>query len=236
MSAIHGTGVCDAQHMRIKYVRVGHFRCLQNCEIAFSRFTAMVGPNGVGKSTVLEAIRYFFSPRFTLGNEDLNPNCIQTPIRVTIGFHELNEREANVYSGLIVNGLLEVTKVSEYLDDAWSGRYEVEDFVHPAFDEIRSKGGALAVRRAYAEFAARHPPYQLVTAGTIAVVNNSLRAWELSHRDQCAKRPVRFDFANQNGVSLAQCTLLVYIPAVRDARAEIDGAKSPLQEIWTPSF
>ncbi|MFC5055402.1 AAA family ATPase [Saccharothrix xinjiangensis] len=42
--------------MRIARVRIRNFRCLEDVEVRFDEVTTLIGPNGVGKSTVLRAL------------------------------------------------------------------------------------------------------------------------------------------------------------------------------------
>jgi AAA15 family ATPase/GTPase len=46
--------------MRIKRVWIQGFRSLRNVEIPFDDITTFIGPNGVGKSSVLRALNWFF--------------------------------------------------------------------------------------------------------------------------------------------------------------------------------
>lgn len=47
--------------MRIKSVKIKNFRALRDTEIEFDSVTTFIGPNGVGKSTILRALDWFFS-------------------------------------------------------------------------------------------------------------------------------------------------------------------------------
>jgi predicted ATP-dependent endonuclease of OLD family len=221
--------------MRIDRIVVHHFRCLEKCALEFSEFTALVGPNGVGKSTLLESLRYFFNPKYSLNDEDVNPNCSKDPIGVSVRFSHLTARERELYGQHLSKDAFEVTKVSVLSDDeGWSSRYEVDDFALPAFDEIRkvrSDAGAIPARRAFNDLVTAHPPYGFTTVASITEAEDQMRKWEVTNEDKCARRPGHFDFSPKGGTSLARCTQLVYIPAVRDAKAEMEGAKSPLQEL-----
>ncbi|WP_157855034.1 AAA family ATPase, partial [Streptomyces exfoliatus] len=47
--------------MRMIRARIENFRCLQLAEVRFDGVTSIIGPNGVGKSTILRALDWFFN-------------------------------------------------------------------------------------------------------------------------------------------------------------------------------
>ncbi|WP_185174197.1 AAA family ATPase [Rothia nasimurium] len=46
--------------MKISSVQIKNFRTVQEANINFDSITTFIGPNGVGKSTVLRALDWFF--------------------------------------------------------------------------------------------------------------------------------------------------------------------------------
>src|SRR5690242_9358147 len=47
--------------MKIKRVRIENFCCLRSLDVSFDSITSLIGPTGVGKSTVLRALDWFFN-------------------------------------------------------------------------------------------------------------------------------------------------------------------------------
>ncbi|MEI9906889.1 MAG: AAA family ATPase [Actinomycetota bacterium] len=73
--------------MRVKRVRITNFRCLQDIEIEFDQITTFIGPNGVGKSTVLRALDWFFNgAKVQLREIDCSHGNTSEEIRVRLSF------------------------------------------------------------------------------------------------------------------------------------------------------
>lgn len=47
--------------MKIQKVQISNFRSLRDVSIDFDDVTTFIGPNGVGKSSVLRALDWFFN-------------------------------------------------------------------------------------------------------------------------------------------------------------------------------
>jgi len=83
--------------MKIKSLRIKNFRSFADVTIPFNDYTCLVGPNGVGKSTVLYALNVFFretansSTDLTqLSAEDFHQKDTADPIEITITFTDLD--------------------------------------------------------------------------------------------------------------------------------------------------
>jgi len=78
--------------MKLKRARIQNFRCLEDVEISFENVTTFIGPNGVGKSSVLRALDWFFNGdrAVLLTDEDVYDKATERRIRVEAEFGELS--------------------------------------------------------------------------------------------------------------------------------------------------
>src|ERR1700685_3280198 len=74
--------------LRIKRARIQNFRCLEDIEIDFDIVTTFIGPNGVGKSTVLHALDWFFNGTI-LTDDDVLHGASRRWVRVEVEFDNL---------------------------------------------------------------------------------------------------------------------------------------------------
>jgi len=82
--------------MKIARVRIENFRSLKDVSIDFDSVTSFVGPNGVGKSSVLRALDWFFSPvgkSAVLDDDDVTNGCVGEKIRVEVQFDNLSTED-----------------------------------------------------------------------------------------------------------------------------------------------
>ncbi len=101
--------------MKIKKIRIKNFRSYkEEVEIEFGDLTAFVGKNDIGKSTVLEALDYFFNEGrgvIKLDKDDINKHCLaegNNEILISVYFEELP-------TSIIIDSSYETTLQSEYL-------------------------------------------------------------------------------------------------------------------------
>ena len=90
--------------MRISEVQVEGYRCLQSLTVGLDDYTALIGTNGAGKSTVLYALDWFFNG----GNLETADVCNTSPeasgavIAVTVTFDQLSSADRQVLGGYAV--------------------------------------------------------------------------------------------------------------------------------------
>ena len=73
--------------MRIRSVHLKNYRCCKTVSVEFDELTAFVGKNGAGKSTIMQAIKYFFSPDAELLKEDFyNETIIDNKVEIKVTF------------------------------------------------------------------------------------------------------------------------------------------------------
>ncbi|GGT04398.1 hypothetical protein GCM10010271_02830 [Streptomyces kurssanovii] len=77
--------------MKIKRARIENFSCLRSLDVSFDCITSLIGPTGVGKSTVLRALDWFFNGERggALGEEDVHSAADTKRIRVEVEFDGL---------------------------------------------------------------------------------------------------------------------------------------------------
>ena len=88
--------------MKIESIRIQNFRTFRDVTVALDDYTCLVGANGAGKSTVLQALNVFFremapggSAGAQLGPEDFHGKDTSIPIEITVTFGSLDEDAKN---------------------------------------------------------------------------------------------------------------------------------------------
>jgi predicted ATP-dependent endonuclease of OLD family len=211
-------------------VDIQHFRAIRNCALDLGDYTALVGPNGVGKSTVLQALRFFFDPASTVGENDFQPKCTE-PVSVTVTLAELTAEEISAYEPSLSDSKnLIVTKKA-----AWDGMpsYVVRAKKHLAFDSIRQSADSKSeFLSAFRTFADENPKkYGLQKQRSSELCEAELQRWERENPKECVDGEVRFSFSGSAKGQLIPSTHLVYVPAVSEASETVTGARSPLSQM-----
>ncbi|MCK4644525.1 ATP-binding protein [bacterium] len=126
--------------MKLEKLRLRNFRCYQEeTEISFKDFTAIIGKNDAGKSTLLDALALFFG-EYKLDSDDASVNGDKKDVRIICEFSELPEE-------IVIDADNATTLKNEYLLNS-SSNFEI----HKIFD------GSLATPKAKGVFAyANHP-------------------------------------------------------------------------------
>lgn len=216
--------------MRPIHIKIGHYRALRDISVALGDYTAMVGPNGVGKSTILDALDYFLSPDRVAESDDFQRGC-EEPISVTLTFTDLNDAERDEYAEVLDDaGNLVVTKTCRQ-DEA--PRYEVLGMRHLGFDQLRSIERTASKSEFNAEFRAfvAEGKYDLKAGRSASDNLAELRRWENEHPDQCEEALVPFAFMASTKEQLISTLRVVYVPAVQEASDLLGGSRSPLTQM-----
>ena len=217
--------------MRIKEVDIRNFRALDAERITFNNYTCLVGPNGVGKSAVLTALRVFF--RDTMSNdvlalreEDFHLRNTNDPILITVKFCDLEEEAQKDFAHYYRQGLLIVSAIAKW--DAASRTAEVKQFgqrmgmeAFSSFFKAEADGAkAPELKEIYDNI--RKSFQDLPTAGTKPAMKETLGSYEAAHPDLCT--PLRSEdqfYGFSKGANLLQKYVQwIFVPAVKDAATE----------------
>lgn len=212
--------------MRLKRVRIQNFRCLEDAEISFDSVTTLIGPNGVGKSSVLRALDWFFNGERSLvpTEEDICHRAIDRRIRIEVEFDSLSVEDRKALGKYASD-----SRDSVVVWRTWEGGEEKitgKAFAYPAFEEIRRQGGALPQRSAYRELRDANPTLNLPTANTAAAVEEAMSAWERDNPAALEEAEVSgtnfFGFVGQGKMS----GLFDYVLVTADLRASEEAQDS----------
>jgi putative ATP-dependent endonuclease of the OLD family len=206
--------------MRIKRVRIANYRCLNDLEVMFDDITTLIGANGVGKSSVLRALEWFFNgDRAAMPTEDDVTTGAETrEIMVEVEFRDLTA-EDRIALGRYAPMSSE-TMVVKRRWAAGTDEITVAGRAWPGFAQIRGAVAAMDKRRRYSELRDTHPDFDLPPVRSVAEVDEALFRWEELHPDQLAVTDVPvtqlFNFAGQAKMS----GLFDYVFVSADLRAD----------------
>lgn len=82
--------------MRLRSARIQNFRCLQDATVRFDDVTTLIGPNGVGKSSILRALDWFFNGGSVqpITEEDVfRHDADERTVSVTVEFDDLSDAD-----------------------------------------------------------------------------------------------------------------------------------------------
>lgn len=97
--------------MLIKHIGIKGFRSLEEVEFTAEKYTALIGANGAGKSSVLYALDWFFNNR-KLFQGDYYKNNTSGEVKVTLSFEKFSLLEMEELGKYIFNDLLTLRRSS----------------------------------------------------------------------------------------------------------------------------
>jgi putative ATP-dependent endonuclease of OLD family len=207
----------------IKRVRIQNFRCLKDVTIPFDGVTTFIGPNGVGKSTVLRALDWFFNGGL-LTEDDVLDGASERRIQVEVEFSSLTDadREALGKYAPESRDTVLVWRTWEDGADKMTGKA----LAFGPFEEIRSLNGAAAKKAAYSGVRVARPELDLPAWTSVGAVEATMSAWEHEHPEDLEESEVSdthfFGFAGQARMS----GLFDYVLVTADLRANEEAQDS----------
>lgn len=224
--------------MKIESIRIENFRSFRDEIIYLNKYSCFVGPNGVGKSSILSALNVFFHEQAgsatdvnKLTDEDYFCKNISDPIRITLTFDDIRPEAQDELSAYVRQQKLVVTAEAVYDDQSGSGK--VKHYGHrlgnktftPFFDAAKAGASAANLTAIYDELRGRFPDLPNVRSKDDKIV--ALRDFEAAHPEMCVLIPSEDNFYGINSTGkLANFVQWVYVPAVKDAGEEGQESKN----------
>ena len=211
--------------MRIKSMRVENFRSIRGATLEFDGLTALVGANGAGKSTFLQAL-LVFQGRQKVAAEDFYGRNTGENVEIAVTFTGLPDAAAKKFAKYVRDGELEVVRVCRHNDGA------VESALHGASLSNRDFGPARSAPRArdmldeYNRLREKEQYGGLPKCSSMRDARAALDEWERDNPDKCERATDDgrfFGFEEVAAGYLGQFIRILYVPAVREASG--DGAE-----------
>lgn len=225
--------------MRISQIHIQNFRSHSATDVAFDDYTALIGANGAGKSSVFYALRWFFeghsmapgdifSDAIAEAPGDTDADTPRVTVKVDVTFVDLTAADKERL-GEYGRG------ESAYFSRAWSTGDEKSKVVGnslagPGFPDVRREGRVTFKRKLYA--AARVETEELPDLGGSASaqdIDQALANWEsLPDHAGLLERVDHSDANHLFGINgknvIKECIRLIVIPAATDISADVGAA------------
>lgn len=212
--------------MRIESIHVRNFRCILDQELPLENHTVLVGSNGSGKSSFIQALRVFYDANAKLSEEDFYNRDTKREIVIKTTFTGLTDKEKELFEKRIRNERLTVEKIVKWKEGKPDQRYYASALRNPDFDPFRHASGP-GLKAEYNNLKEGEycglPPYSGKEKA-----EEALRKWEGSNPDQCVDQREEYQFFGYRNVGeskIEKNTLFVFVPAVREASQDAADTK-----------
>lgn len=226
--------------MQIKSVRIVNFRSFDDSTVDLDSYTALVGANGSGKSTVLCALNIFFRDQessatnvIDLDPEDFHNRNTDVPIEITVTFHGLSNDAKQDFADYVRQDQLVVTAKATFSQETNSAsvrqygqRSAIKAFA-PYFEAFGSGVSAAECKTIYGQIV-KDTGFDLPNGGSKDAMREALRQYEESRPELCELIPSEDQFYgfSKGANRLSKHVQWVYLPAVKDATKENVEAKN----------
>src|SRR5262245_13004478 len=102
--------------MVMKSVRIQNFRSILDETFECDSLTARVGPNGVGKSSVLRGLDLFYSQAPKVDLEDFYNEETASELSVVVAFKDLSAKTRELFSAYLQGDTLTVERVFSFVE------------------------------------------------------------------------------------------------------------------------
>ncbi len=221
--------------MMIKSLHVCWFRSIVDETLECTHLTALLGPNGCGKSSFLRALDLFYSPRPRFTADDFYAGDTSKSIEIEITFTALTVEEQERFRDYLGSEGLRVARVFSLGDGKPSDTCYGYRAQNPDFLSIRAAANAAEQKRLYQQLCQQDQYTQLPRWTRKDDALACLMEWEREHLDCCTFERDSGDFFcfdKGKPSDLTQYTRFIFIPAVRDAATDAtEGKGSAITEL-----
>ena len=233
---------CYLLAMKIKHLRIENFRAIASFDEEIGPYTAFIGYNGGGKSSILHAVKWFFDD-FELQITDIfsegrgEPNLAALPdVKVTVTFDQLTDLDRENFGPYATGEEIVLTRVggAEKVSKLYGER-----LVCPDFDAIRKESGVSEMRKRAQELTESNETFANLGISSKTPKKDILKildSWEAEPENINHLAPINDEEANHFFGAVGSDKLkidsgFVFIPAAPDLTGQFDvsGKGSALQ-------
>lgn len=225
--------------MKIKSVKIENFRAFKDETIYFDNYNCIVGSNGAGKSTILNALNVFFrsfkdstTDLSKLSENDFHHRNTADPIRITVTFDDLTENAKADLATYVRHGVLIVSSVAIF--DPNTERAEIKQYGNRLvmkdfkvwFEKSKEGAKVSELQGVYNDFQIKYP--DLPPAKIKADMETALNNYEEKHPEKCELIPSEDQFygATKGANRLAPYIQWVFVSASKDVTSEATESKT----------
>jgi putative ATP-dependent endonuclease of OLD family len=222
--------------MKIKSVYVENFRSIRAETLSCDALTALVGANGAGKSSFLQALEVFYDINARVDAEDYCDRNVDLPITIRVTYGDLRTDEQEEFKSYIDKGLLAVTKRITCNEGKIEQSYYASSRQLPAFADIRELQSKKREQiNAWNELVkSRQLPGLTQTVRTATEIDPLMQAYESTHSELLEPRERQDQFFGPRNIGagkLDKFTKFVRLPAVREVSSEASGRGATLTQL-----
>jgi len=210
--------------MRLESVHVSNFRSLRDVTVEFDGLTVLIGPNSSGKTSVLEALRFFGEDHITLSKHDFFYGTTTMEIEATVD----PEGSGEIPREYLVDEKVTVQRLAELENDGKvNSLLRVKKMCIGDLVGIRDMRTAKERQAGMKALLPKYPGLRHTAAWP-----GNLNSYEHDHIDDPAHRDKyapHFIDLEQSGLGSGRLLDIMYVPAARDIEADArDGGMSLL--------
>ncbi len=220
--------------MFIKEVYIKNFRAIKEGILECDRYTALIGRNGAGKSTFLQAINCFYDlTGVNLNEEDFFNKDTSKNIEIRITFCDLQPKEKEEFQNYITDEKLIVTKKIIFAERPVQ-KYYASELQMPDFYELRKINDNTQKKNKYNELVNSGKYPELVAVKSYKDIEEKLKEYESKNKSSLKPFESEVQFVgpkNVGGGRLDKFTKFILIPAVKEVNDELQGKKSVIEKL-----